>query len=73
MKFYIDTNDWWIGYYRGPNHHYVCPLPTTVIRWTRDDEEEMDVNIYLAIGLIVFAWFVGWLMGQRSITHWGWQ
>lgn len=25
----------WIGYYRGPNHHYVCPLPTLVIRWTR--------------------------------------
>lgn len=32
---YIDTADWWIGYYRGPNHHYVCPLPTVVIRWQR--------------------------------------
>lgn len=28
MGVYIDTADWWIGYYRGPNHHYVCPLPT---------------------------------------------
>lgn len=35
MKVYIDTNDWWIGYYRGDTHHYVCPLPTVVIRWTR--------------------------------------
>lgn len=33
--FYIDTNDWWIGYYRGPNHHYICLLPTVVIRFTR--------------------------------------
>lgn len=32
---YIDTNDWWIGYYRGDSHHYVCPLPTVVIRWRR--------------------------------------
>lgn len=32
---YIDPADWWIGYYRGPNHHYVCPLPTLVIRWPR--------------------------------------
>jgi hypothetical protein len=30
---YVDTRDWWIGYCRGPNHHYVCPLPTLVIRW----------------------------------------
>jgi hypothetical protein len=35
MKVYFDFNDWWIGYYRGPNHHYVCPLPTVVIRWPR--------------------------------------
>lgn len=25
LTFYIDTNDWWIGYYRGDRHHYVCP------------------------------------------------
>src|SRR5687768_7016873 len=30
-KVYFDFNDWWIGYYRGPNHHYVCLLPTVVI------------------------------------------
>lgn len=35
MKVYRDYDDWWIGYYRGPNHHYVCPLPTLVIRWPR--------------------------------------
>lgn len=34
-KIYVDTNDWWIGYYRGASHHYVCPLPTIVIRWPR--------------------------------------
>jgi hypothetical protein len=35
IKVYIDRADWWIGYYRGPNHHYVCPLPTVVVRWVR--------------------------------------
>lgn len=35
MRIYRDTDDWWIGYYRGPHHHYVCPLPTLVIRWRR--------------------------------------
>lgn len=34
---YQDLADWWVGYYRGPNHHYVCPLPTVVIRWPRHD------------------------------------
>lgn len=32
---YIDTRDWWIGYYRGPDYHYVCLLPCVVIRWRR--------------------------------------
>lgn len=32
---YIDRRDWWVGYYRGDSHHYVCPLPTVVIRWAR--------------------------------------
>lgn len=35
IRAYRDTRDWWIGYYRGPHHHYVCPLPTLVIRWRR--------------------------------------
>lgn len=35
MKVYIDTNDWWIGYYRGEHYHFICPLPTVVIRWNR--------------------------------------
>ena len=35
VSIYIDLRDWWVGYYRGPNHHYVCPLPTVVIRWAR--------------------------------------
>jgi len=35
VKVYIEPADWWIGYYRGPNHHYVCPVPLVVIRWPR--------------------------------------
>jgi hypothetical protein len=35
LKVYIDTNDWWVGYYRGDTHHYICPLPTVVVRWNR--------------------------------------
>lgn len=35
VKVYFDSNDWWIGLYRGPNHIYVCPVPTLVIRWRR--------------------------------------
>lgn len=35
MKVYLDFNDWWVGYYRGPNHHYICPLPTLVLRVDR--------------------------------------
>lgn len=35
MKVYIDPKDWWVGYYCGDTHHYVCPLPTVVIRWKR--------------------------------------
>lgn len=34
-RVYIDRRDWWVGYYRGDTHHYVCPLPTVVIRWAR--------------------------------------
>lgn len=36
MKVYFDFNDWWIGYYRGSNYHFICPLPTLVIRWPRN-------------------------------------
>lgn len=35
LTLYVDTNDWWVGAYRGPNHWYACPLPTLVIRWRR--------------------------------------
>lgn len=35
MDIYQDMNDWWVGYYRGATHHYVCLLPTIVIRWDR--------------------------------------
>lgn len=35
VKIYIEPRDWWIGYYRGDGFHYVCLLPTVVIRWHR--------------------------------------
>jgi hypothetical protein len=35
MTVYIEPRDWWVGYYRGDTHHYVCPLPCVVIRWRR--------------------------------------
>lgn len=35
MKIYIDTDDWWIGYYRGELKNYVCLLPCIVISWRR--------------------------------------
>lgn len=35
MSIYFDFRDWWVGYYRGDEHHYVCPLPTLVVRWRR--------------------------------------
>ncbi len=35
LRVYVDLRDWWVGYYRGDRHHYVCPLPTVVIRWDR--------------------------------------
>jgi hypothetical protein len=42
VKVYFDFNDWWVGYYRGPNHHYVCPLPTVVVRWKRRTPSEEE-------------------------------
>lgn len=35
VQVYLDRRDWWIGYYRGATHHYVCPLPCLVIRVRR--------------------------------------
>jgi hypothetical protein len=35
IAIYLDANDWWIGYYRGETHHYVCLLPIVVMRWNR--------------------------------------
>lgn len=35
MRVYFDFADWWIGYYRGPNHHYVIVVPTLVFRFRR--------------------------------------
>lgn len=35
LALYLEPRDWWIGYYRGSSHHYVCVLPCLVIRWNR--------------------------------------
>lgn len=34
-RVYFDFRDWWVGYFRGDHFHYVCILPTVVIRWGR--------------------------------------
>jgi len=34
-KVYVEPRDWWVGYYRGDQHHYVCFLPCVVLRWNR--------------------------------------
>lgn len=38
LRVYLDWRDWWIGYYRAENYHYVCPLPCLVVRWARRGE-----------------------------------
>lgn len=35
VTIYVEPRDLWVGYFRGPRHHYVCLLPTVVIRWPR--------------------------------------
>jgi hypothetical protein len=40
MRIYIDTNDQWIGRYRGPNHNYICIIPCIVIRLRRKRPQE---------------------------------
>jgi hypothetical protein len=35
LKIYFDFRDWWIGYYKGDHAHYICLIPTVVIRWRR--------------------------------------
>lgn len=35
INVYFDVHDWWVGYYMGVNAHFVCLLPTVVIRIRR--------------------------------------
>lgn len=35
MRVYLDSRDCWIGYYRGTDHHYFCPLPCLVFQIRR--------------------------------------
>ena len=45
-RVYRDPNDWWIGYYRGDTHHYVCLLPTIVLRWRRRDAQAEPEHVH---------------------------
>jgi len=36
VSVYFDFRDWWIGLYIGPNHYYLCVMPTLVIRWKKE-------------------------------------
>lgn len=38
VRIYLDSRDWWVGYYRAEDYHYVCPLPCLVFRWARRGE-----------------------------------
>lgn len=40
VRVYIEPRDWWVGYYRGDRHHYVCPLTCVVIRWRRSTTDQ---------------------------------
>jgi hypothetical protein len=57
MSIYFDFRDWWIGYYRGDNHHYVCPLPTVVIRWRRRPPADQ-----------AWFWTPEWQAGEREAS-----
>lgn len=35
VYFHVNLRDWWVGYYRSDDHHYVCLLPCLVIKWCR--------------------------------------
>jgi hypothetical protein len=42
VEVYFDFRDWWVGYYRGDQHHYVCVIPTLVVRWRRYRTTPLD-------------------------------
>lgn len=76
LKVYLDSRDWWVGYYRGTDHHYVCLLPTVVLRWSRspvpptplshsDEADQGDIVVNGSGGAPGFP--VG------SIQYWGAQ
>lgn len=44
-KVYFDFSDWWVGYYRSDRFHYVCPLPTVVVRWARKPPRRPVVHL----------------------------
>jgi hypothetical protein len=49
LKVYFDFHDWWIGYYKGESHHYVCVIPTFVIRWVRLCAVNRDAGVNAAL------------------------
>lgn len=66
---YREPRDWWIGYYRGDAHHYVCPLPTIVVRWERKgvDVRYRDWTCVVVDGKPYAA------RGRIKGTHTGWR
>jgi hypothetical protein len=45
VRVYFEPRDIWVGYYRGPNHHYVCPLPMLVIRWPNAGRRSLEKRL----------------------------
>ena len=42
LRVFIDTRDWWVGYYRSYDYHYVILIPTVVIRWDKKNKVSFD-------------------------------
>lgn len=61
LKVYFNFNDWWIGYYKGDKHHYICPLPTIVFQWDRKNKEleimgiPVKISNYIPTGKMIFV------------------
>lgn len=35
VRVHLDWRDWWVGWYRGDTHNYVCIVPCVAIVWRR--------------------------------------
>lgn len=56
MKVYFEPRDLWVGYYRSDDYHYICVIPTLVLRWRRKISADMeDLGLLIAEATIITA------------------